>query len=161
MPDWFHPNVSEYWSGSLADFWDVVPFDGLWTDMNEVSNFCNDGGTGQVCENTSPDTCPTGVVDTQTTCCLSCSTWDSSNALDFPPYAINNDNSQQNLAHKTMPMSALHFDGTDSIEEYNVHNLFGLMEAKLTAESLTTTRDGKRPFVLSRSHSTKSFLYPI
>jgi len=43
MPDWLHPNTSAYWKASISDFWADAPFDGLWTDMNEVSNFCNDG----------------------------------------------------------------------------------------------------------------------
>ena len=42
MPDWFHPNTPSYWEDSIKGFWDVVNFDGLWTDMNEVSNFCNE-----------------------------------------------------------------------------------------------------------------------
>jgi alpha-glucosidase (family GH31 glycosyl hydrolase) len=153
FPDFFHPNTSAYWSDSIETFYNQVPFDGLWTDMNEVSNFCNDGGQGQVCTNTDPDNCPTGVLDTQTTCCLSCSVVDSSNQYDFPPYAINNDGSNQALGHKTLPPSAMHYledsNGWD-LKEYDVHNLYGLLEARVTAKSLSELRDA-RPFVLSRS----------
>jgi len=111
---------------------------------------------GQVCENTDPANCPTGVLETQTTCCLTCSLKDASDPYDFPPYAINNDASKQALGHKTLPMSALHYrdgeEGSDkfTLKEYDVHNLFGLMESRLTAEALTTVR-ASRPFVLSRS----------
>ena len=160
FPDWLHPNATDYWTGSVGDFWNLVPFDGLWTDMNEVSNFCNDGGQGQVCVNSNPSECPTGVLDTQTTCCLECSVEDASDPLDFPPFAIDNDNSRQALGHKTLPMSALHWSdangpgGEDSqwgLKEYNVHNLFGYLESRLTADALTEVRGGNRPFVLSRS----------
>lgn len=116
-----------------------------------------------MCTNSDPAQCPTGVLATQTTCCLSCELEDASDPYDFPPYAINNDNSQQALGHKTMPASAVHYrpgyesssSGNDdndgwSLKEYDVHNMFGLLESKLTAEALTELR-GKRPFVLSRS----------
>jgi alpha-glucosidase (family GH31 glycosyl hydrolase) len=164
MPDWLHPNASAYWTTSIATFWAAANFDGLWTDMNEVSNFCNDGGQGQVCANHDPAHCPTGVLATQTTCCLSCQLVDGADKYDFPPYSINNDNSHQALGHKTLPPSALHYrpgyedaspgsgdaDGW-SLKEYDVHNLFGLLESKLTAEALTQVRGNQRPFVLSRS----------
>ncbi len=154
MPDWLHPNASSYWQSSIKDFYDVVAFDGLWTDMNEVSNFCNDGGQGQVCENANPDKCPTLDLATQTDCCLVCHLEDDSNRYDFPPYAINNDNAQQALGHRTHPASALHYNAEDGGKRtrlsYDVHNLFGLLEARITAEALTDIR-GERPFVLSRS----------
>ncbi|KXZ44303.1 hypothetical protein GPECTOR_70g534 [Gonium pectorale] len=40
-PDFLHPNATPYWSGLLAELHARVPFDGLWLDMNEPSNFCN------------------------------------------------------------------------------------------------------------------------
>lgn len=151
MPDWFHPNVSEYWTESIRTFHSTVAFDGLWTDMNEVSNFCNDNGLGQVCENSDPSRCPTLDLSTQTECCLSCRVVDSDDLFDYPPYAINNDADHVALGHKTLPMSALHYSGGDTpLKEYDVHNLFGLMEARLTAEALSEVRQ-RRPFVLSRS----------
>mmetsp|Transcript_11117 Transcript_11117/g.29793 ORF Transcript_11117/g.29793 Transcript_11117/m.29793 type:complete len:951 (+) Transcript_11117:337-3189(+) len=154
MPDWFHPNTSAYWTDSIATFHETLKFDGLWTDMNEVSNFCNDNGLGQVCVNPDPANCPTGSLDTQTICCLECTTVDEADAHDFPTvYQINNDakwDSHAALGHKTLPMSAIHTDGERDILEYDVHNLFGMMEARLTAEALAEVR-GARPFVVSRS----------
>ncbi|GFH08408.1 P-type domain-containing protein, partial [Haematococcus lacustris] len=44
-PDFLHPNTSAYWQDLLQHMHDQVPFDGLWIDMNEASNFC----PGDVC----------------------------------------------------------------------------------------------------------------
>jgi alpha-glucosidase (family GH31 glycosyl hydrolase) len=41
FPDWFNNDTSAWWSNWLSEFFDKVPFDGLWLDMNEASNFCN------------------------------------------------------------------------------------------------------------------------
>ncbi|XP_056161955.1 alpha-glucosidase-like [Syzygium oleosum] len=39
FPDFFHPSSESYWGGEIKRFHDVLPFDGLWIDMNELSNF--------------------------------------------------------------------------------------------------------------------------
>ncbi|KAK3430571.1 hypothetical protein EUGRSUZ_K01964 [Eucalyptus grandis] len=39
FPDFLHPSSESYWGGEIKRFHDVLPFDGLWIDMNEVSNF--------------------------------------------------------------------------------------------------------------------------
>eukprot|EP01133_Synstelium_polycarpum_P007838 gene7838-9198_t len=41
FPDFLHPNAQNYWTDELSAFYDMVAFDGIWIDMNEVSNFCN------------------------------------------------------------------------------------------------------------------------
>lgn len=41
FPDWFNNDTTTWWSYWLSEFYDKVPFDGLWLDMNEASNFCN------------------------------------------------------------------------------------------------------------------------
>ena len=48
----------EYWTKQLSAFHSAVSVDGIWIDMNEVSNFCNVDGTGQVCANTAHSGCP-------------------------------------------------------------------------------------------------------
>ncbi|KXN86234.1 putative alpha/beta-glucosidase agdC [Leucoagaricus sp. SymC.cos] len=43
-PDWFNPNVTEYWDNEFLDFYDPetgVDIDGVWIYMNEPTNFCN------------------------------------------------------------------------------------------------------------------------
>ncbi|KAL3739413.1 hypothetical protein ACJRO7_020778 [Eucalyptus globulus] len=39
FPDFLHPSSESYWGGEIKRFHDVLPFDGLWIDMNELSNF--------------------------------------------------------------------------------------------------------------------------
>uniref|UniRef100_A0A8B9UB40 Lysosomal alpha-glucosidase n=1 Tax=Anas zonorhyncha TaxID=75864 RepID=A0A8B9UB40_9AVES len=39
FPDFTNPKTHEWWHDMLKDFHDQVPFDGMWIDMNEPSNF--------------------------------------------------------------------------------------------------------------------------
>jgi alpha-glucosidase (family GH31 glycosyl hydrolase) len=86
--------------------------------------------------------CPTSD---QTSCCLTCSTVDSSNKYDFPPYNIKNGYGL--LSTKTLAMSGVHYG---NVSEYDAHNLYGLTESIATNAALVSVRD-KRPFLLSRS----------
>jgi len=144
FPDFFHPKSQDYWTAQLQSLYDLVPYDGIWIDMNEVSNFCNSDGKGQTCANTASAGCPAAGAS-QTDCCLSCYTVDSSNSLDFPPYSIQNDYGY--LSTKTMSMSSYHYN---NITVYNAHNLYGLTEQIATKNALSTIRE-QRPFLLTRS----------
>ena len=46
-PDWFNPKAAPWWGAQLDAFQTTVPFDGLWQDMNEASNFCYGTCSGQ------------------------------------------------------------------------------------------------------------------
>ncbi|NXA75611.1 LYAG glucosidase, partial [Thryothorus ludovicianus] len=113
--DFSNPDTHQWWLENLQHFYAHVPFDGLWIDMNEPSNFM-DG---------SEDGCPPGEFDS-------------------PPYtpAVLGDS----LSAKTVCASARQKVSV----HYNLHNLYGLMEAKATASALVKIR-GKRPFLISRS----------
>ncbi|XP_031575111.1 lysosomal alpha-glucosidase-like [Actinia tenebrosa] len=39
FPDFLNPASLDYWKTQISEFHQVVPFDGLWIDMNEPSNF--------------------------------------------------------------------------------------------------------------------------
>ncbi|XP_027730072.1 lysosomal alpha-glucosidase-like isoform X2 [Vombatus ursinus] len=115
FPDFSNPETHQWWLENLNVFHARVPFDGLWIDMNEPSNF-KDG---------SVDGCTSGE-------------------LDNPPYtpAVLGGS----LFAKTICASA-----KQSLSfHYDLHNLYGLMEAKATASALIAIR-GKRPFIISRS----------
>ena len=140
FPDFLHPKIGKFWQAELAVLHRKTNFDGLWIDMNEVSNFC----TGVTCD-VPASTCPPNIT-AQLTCCLSCS-----NALatrwDNPPYKINNRGVHAPLGNGTVAMSATHYGG---VREYDAHSLYGLSEGKVTRDALVSITK-KRPFILSRS----------
>lgn len=143
-PDFLHPDTQDYWTQQVVEFYKVVDNDGMWIDMNEVSNFCNVNGKGQVCTNPNPATCPDPEGDS-VSCCLECTTVDDTNKYDFPPYKINH--FWGPISAHTMAMSAQHYN---NVSAYDVHNLYGLTETIATVTAMQQAR-GKRPFVLSRS----------
>ncbi|XP_074281739.1 alpha-glucosidase-like [Silene latifolia] len=116
FPDFLNPATVTFWTDEIKRFRRLLPVDGLWIDMNEVSNFIT-------------------------------STPDLGSILDDPPYKINDNGVHRPIFSKTIPPSALHYG---NISEYNVHNLYGHLEARVTRAALTKLTN-QRPFVLSRS----------
>ncbi|KAM6344905.1 lysosomal alpha-glucosidase isoform 2-T2 [Alca torda] len=51
FPDFTNPETHEWWHDMVKDFHDQVPFDGMWIDMNEPSNFVE--GSQDGCPNNS------------------------------------------------------------------------------------------------------------
>ena len=50
-PDFFHPRASQWWTSEIMKFHiDLIPFNGLWIDMNEPSSFS--AGFKQSCDDT-------------------------------------------------------------------------------------------------------------
>ncbi|XP_026159866.1 lysosomal alpha-glucosidase isoform X2 [Mastacembelus armatus] len=122
-PDFSDDVTHEWWYDNLQRFHQKVPFDGLWIDMNEPSNFL-DGSTNG---------CP-------------------SNSLENPPYTPGILGGL--LRAKTVCATA---QQKQSIH-YNMHSLYGLMEAKASASALKRIV-AKRPFVISRSTFPSQGMY--
>lgn len=55
-PDFTNPNAHLYWTQQLTNFHQEIPFDGLWIDMNEPSNFLS--GTQHGCPNSTYENPP-------------------------------------------------------------------------------------------------------
>ncbi|KAL6010905.1 NAD(P)H-dependent D-xylose reductase (XR) [Asimina triloba] len=140
FPDYLNPKTVSWWSDEIRRFRELVPVDGLWIDMNEVSNFC----TGK-CEIPKTHPCPTDKGDPWV-CCLDCKNI-TNTRWDEPPYKINASGSHVPLGYKTIATSAVHYNG---ILEYNAHSIYGFSMAIATHDALQSLT-GKRPFVLSRS----------
>lgn len=66
-----------------------------------------------------------------------------------PLYTIRNfGNSRQPLDVNTLAVDAVHSDG---MLEYDVHNMYGHVEAIATRKSMLAIRPDERPFILTRS----------
>ncbi|KAK4472812.1 hypothetical protein MN116_004029 [Schistosoma mekongi] len=79
-----------------------------------------------------------------------CPSW---NKLDNPPYIPKI--LQDSLYDKTICPSALHYNTT----HYNLHNMYGYHEARVTHNVLTRLFPDRRPFILTRSSYAGSGLY--
>lgn len=55
-PDFTHPNATSWWTELAKKYHDIVPFDGMWIDMNEPSNFVDGSVNG--CTNSTYDNPP-------------------------------------------------------------------------------------------------------
>ncbi|KEH44226.1 putative glycosidase [Medicago truncatula] len=142
FPDFLNPKTVSWWADEIRRFHELVPIDGLWIDMNEVSNFC----TGK-CTIPKERFCPLqGEKLPNSTCCLDCTNI-TSTRWDDPPYKINASGNEIPIGYKTIATSAVHYNG---VLEYDAHSLFGFSEAIATHKALSELQ-GKRPFVLSRS----------
>jgi len=123
FPDFFHPNASQWWYNQIANFHASGPeFDGMWIDMNEVSNFCD----GQ---------------------CTSVDNSEGLKPLTFnpnnPPYLPGG----TELSHNTINITAQQYIGGMM---YNTHNMYGWSEGIASKEALEKLRGG-RSMVISRS----------
>jgi alpha-glucosidase (family GH31 glycosyl hydrolase) len=129
-PDFSHPNATEWFTRQAAAFHQEIPFDGLWIDMNEPSNFLEGSEFG--CNN---------------------------NTLNEPPYNpriyIEPGSPSTILYSKTACMDTKHFEGL----HYNVHNLYGYFMSRVTHDALSAVFPGKRTMIVSRSQYAGSQRY--
>ncbi|KJE94142.1 lysosomal alpha-glucosidase [Capsaspora owczarzaki ATCC 30864] len=142
FPDFFNPSTAQFWQTQIQTFLAGVPVDGLWIDMNEISNFCN----GECDSATSTTPAQAAQLLERLATSPPAGHMAGFNPVS-PPYAIDNQQQHQPLNIKTLDMTVQHYGG---VLEYDAHNLFGLSEALATDAALEVVRK-QRSFVISRS----------
>ena len=147
FPDFFHPDITNYWTDQLRSYHDQIPFDGVWLDMNEPSNFVH-GSTSGCPNNTleNPPYLPPIIfksISAGTLCASS---------LQYSEYG-----GHQNFLQSSVS-SFEKATQSDHGYHYNFHSLTGMLEMKATSEALVRIRN-RRPFVISRSTFPSAGLY--
>ncbi|KAK3818343.1 MAG: glycosyl hydrolases family 31-domain-containing protein [Benniella sp.] len=165
FPDWFHPEAQAYWQKYITRWLQQVSLDGIWLDMNEAASF-HDGDCSHIESSEDrpvrvEDFAMAETEDSDDEIIMS-SQSDQLHIIDSsgpkppviyanpnePPYRINNNNEHAELGFRTISPDALHYG---NVIEYDVHSLYGHMEAIATYNALRELQPNKKPFILSRS----------
>lgn len=143
--DFFHPDANTFWSRGLSELYDLLPFDGIWLDMNEPSNFCEVNGT-------SVGECYPEKEDTRYDYLRS----NKKQVTESPvkPGAFDNIPfvpGEVDLITKTLSMDAYFHDENNegTYVMYNIHNLYGTLETMATHDYLAS-KNSNRPLIISR-----------
>lgn len=161
--DYLANDTKAIWEQGLKDLHDLIPYDGLWFDLNEATAFCNgecpdnNANKGESVQDKAQivkDRLQNLINNDNSNETVNNHTWwfsygnqddNSTYFLPFIPGLLNLDN-------WTLSLNATHKNGES---EYNLHSLFGHSQAKMSYEILTnqstTFMKDKRPFILSRS----------
>jgi alpha-glucosidase len=135
FPDWFHPNVTEYWDKEIIDWVNLIGLDGLWIDMNEPASFClGSCGSGKVDAGKQPyrwdlpqeEQERNHALQEEALIKMGNPKGETRNLL-YPKYAINNGGG--NLSELTVATTALHYG---DIPHYDIHNIYGHAESYVT-----------------------------
>ncbi|VDK71935.1 unnamed protein product [Litomosoides sigmodontis] len=159
-PDWHvafpdfldpEPSTTEWWIEEFKRLHQMLPFDGIWIDMNEPAAF----GTNEYHPFYFDDhDRPARITP------LKCPLNDATSKYDNPPYETWNSYAynfaEAHLSNKTVCMCGMTNRGTQRI--YDTKNLYGLAEMIATAKAQRAAT-GKRGLVLSRSTFVSSGHY--
>ena len=181
-PDWFAPNTQEWWTNEFLATFDPdtgIDLDGIWVDMNEASNFCEDETCNprqQAIDDDNPPApthpprpntgrpIPGFPADFQPTWPNSTSV-KARHAKALSPRQSGGDMKGYpdrdwfypeyhiNSHRGDLSQYTIYTNTTnyDGTWQYDTHNLYGHMMATTTQESMVTRRPALRPFVLTRS----------
>jgi alpha-glucosidase/lysosomal alpha-glucosidase len=118
FPDFFHPNITTYWTSMLDHLHNSVPFDGIWADMNEPTNFCD--GECNWSRMVEDGTLSTLIVDDRLESAIS-------PHIEFPylPGGVR-------LESKTISPNIKHSNGALHVD---VHNIYGFMNTWVTHQA--------------------------
>ena len=129
------PSTVDWWVTELEKFYDLVPYDGIWIDMNEPSNFQD--GSFQGC----PD-----------------------NTLENPPFVPKMSCECGDMLNKTICMSSIIYpfgENEEPVNHYDAHSLYGhsMSAATKVAADAIYSKHQKRSWLITRSNFVGSGHY--
>ena len=128
FPDFFNPDVYKTWDKGLDDYYDLIPYDGFWLDMNEISNLKKKGK------------CPGEILDDESKCDI---------IKDFKiSYLPGYTDYLNSLTTGTINMNGVTYGGNII---YNNKPLISVYQARQTYNYLKLRN--KRPFIVTRANS--------
>ena len=141
FPDYLNPNTSFFWEYGLTTYQELVHYDGIWYDMNEIAGLTRDlpcvGEIADICEKK-----------------------DNFYYYEDLPYLPGYDGIERtNMAAGTINENGLLY-GTDEIKYaiYNTKPILSYTQNKMTFNYLKNKLK-KRPFIISRSATVGSGKY--
>ena len=141
VPDFFNPNATIFWQYGLKQYWDLVHYDGIWLDMNEVANL----NKSAKCIGEEGETCDPK---------------DNYYYYKYLPYLPGYDGDERtNMAAGTINENGL-LTGNNQ-RKYSVYNVKPLIAYYENKETYNFMKNGLkfRPFILSRSANIGSGKY--
>lgn len=170
-PDWYHPLTPKWWYDGAKSLHDLVPFDGIFIDMNEPSSFC-DGR----CDLTVAATVPGADVVSPSLetrrCQCSRQFTGISDELNQPVWKPEFTERRHSRAaveiatdeakpapHRGLDVGTIDMGCRDTLtstdgntgRHYDTHNLYGMQMTAVSDSVLQRLRQRKRSFVMSRS----------
>ena len=140
FPDFFNPNIESFWNEGLSNYYKIIPYDGIWLDMNEPTNLQETGK----CR---------GELISDDQCIKDKNIYFEEDLPYIPGYRKD---LNKKLSEKSLSENAILY-GNKTM--YNVKPLISLLQTKQTFNYLNNNNQAIRPFVLSRSTTIGSGKY--
>ena len=141
FPDFFHPNISDFWNKGLKDYYNLIKYDGIWLDMNEPANLMEDKNKKCIAE----------IAD-EKDCTPDKNKYDNDELPYIPGYRKY---VKEFLSLKSISENALIY-GNNTV--YDTKPMISYYQTKYTYDYLVKNLR-KPPFILSRSTSLGSGKY--
>lgn len=169
--DFFNNETMSIWATGLGDLYDVLPFDGVWLDQNEVTALCNGNSSdmSEMCTGEKPN-----IMKVSTPIPIGGEmAYNTSWYVSYPQNEVNESSTYFlpfipslvfNFDNMTMALNATHPES--NYTQFDTHSLFGHMQAMTTYNALSTANDSRLEgfanslqFILSRSTFSGSGQY--
>lgn len=181
-PDWFAPNTQQWWTNEFQELFNPdtgIDIDGIWTDMNEASNFCGDqtcnarqvaidqndppapthpprNNTGRPIPGFPSDfqPQPTGAPSVRRRHVETLSARQSGGDMKgYPDRDLFNPKYRIDNHRGDLTDFTIYTNTTnyDGSKQYDTHNFYGHMMAWTTHDTMLARRPTKRPMVVTRS----------